>query len=137
MSGEATVTGAVRTILVVEDDEELRDLVTDLLEEEGYDVVPASNGKQALDYLQGARGMPSLILLDLMMPIVNGWELLRNIRDDPWFSAVPVVVMTAMKRDRPTGAAAVLKKPFKIAELLEIVLDVGPRGAIGSRDWRT
>lgn len=136
MPGEATVNGAVRTILVVEDDEELRDLVGDLLEEEGYDVVPATNGKQALDFLQSARRLPSLILLDLLMPLVNGWELLRTIRDDPWYSSVPVVVMTAMKRDRPPGATAVLKKPFKIAELLEMVLDVGPRGAIGAPVWR-
>jgi CheY-like chemotaxis protein len=77
------------------------------------------------------------VLLDLLMPLVNGWELLRAIKDDPWLSAVPVVVMTAVKRDRPAGANAVLKKPFKIAELLEVVLDtVGPRSASVSYAWR-
>ena len=136
MSAKGTVGGFVRTILVVEDDEELRDLIGDLLEEEGYDVVPAANGKQALDYLQGARRLPSLVLLDLLMPFVSGWELLRAIKDDPWSSAMPVVVMTAVKRDRPLGATAVLKKPFKIAELLEVVLDtVGPRRPSDSCDW--
>jgi CheY-like chemotaxis protein len=128
--------GSARTILIVEDDDELRDLVGDLLEEEGYDVVPATNGKQAMDFLHSARRLPSLVLLDLMMPLVNGWELLRAIKDDLWLSAVPVVVMTAVKRDRPPGTAAVLKKPFKIVELLEIVLDVvGPQGAPGSPEW--
>jgi CheY-like chemotaxis protein len=133
MPGLPATNGAVRTILVVEDDEELRDLVGDLLEEEGYDVVPAMNGKQALDFIQCAGKRPSLVLLDLLMPIVNGWELLRTIREDPWFSEIPVVVMTAVKRDRPSGATAVLKKPFKIAELLQTVLAVvGPRGADGA-----
>ncbi|HVR61935.1 MAG TPA: response regulator [Polyangia bacterium] len=123
-------------MLIVEDDEELRDLIGDLLEEEGYDVIPATNGKQALDYLRSTRRLPLLILLDLMMPLVNGWELLRTIKSDPWFSALPVVVMTAVKRDRPSGASAVLKKPFKIAELLDVVLDiVGPRGVPGAPGW--
>src|ERR1051325_115610 len=88
------------TVLLVEHDEELPDIVGDLLERGGYDVVPARNGKQALDYLENAHEMPALILLDLMMPIVNGWEFLRVIKSDKRFSSIPVVVTTASGGDR-------------------------------------
>ena len=67
----------VRTVLLVEDDLDIRDVLQDLLEGEGYDVIPAANGKQALDFLTlndppGA----DLVILDLMMPMVSGWEVL-------------------------------------------------------------
>jgi len=110
------------TILLVEDDEELRDIVADLLERGGYDVVPARNGKQAIDYLTNARQMPALILLDLMMPIVNGWECLRVIKSDGRFASIPVVVTTANRGDRPSAVEAVLNKPFSVGDLLTTVL---------------
>ena len=110
------------TVLLVEDDEELRDIVADLLEDGGYDVVPARNGKQAIDYLTNARQMPALILLDLMMPIVNGWECLRVIKSDGRFASIPVVVTTANKGDRPPAVDAVLTKPFGVGDLLTTVL---------------
>lgn len=110
------------TVLLVEDDEELRDIVADLLERGGYDVVPARNGKQALDYLTNARQMPALILLDLMMPIVNGWECLRVLKIDGRFASIPVVVTTANKGDRPPAVDAVLTKPFSVGDLLTTVL---------------
>src|SRR6185295_19116756 len=108
------------TVLLVEDDDDIRDCVQDLLEGICYDVVPAANGKQALDYLH-AELPPALMLLDLMMPLVNGWELLRSIKSDARLSSIPIVVTTAVGRDRPTGVEAVLKKPFRIADLLDAV----------------
>jgi CheY-like chemotaxis protein len=114
------VTGC-QTILLVEDDDELRDIIGDLLEESGYDVVPASHGRQAIEYLRTSSERPVLVLLDLMMPIVNGWECLREIKSDDELSSIPVVVMTAMDRDRPPGADLVLKKPLRIADLRDIV----------------
>ncbi len=109
------------SILLVEDEGELRDIVGDLLEESGYDVIPANSGKQALDYLTTATEPPALILLDLMMPLVNGWECLRTIRRDQSLSAIPVVVVTAIDRDRPSGADIVLKKPYRVDDLLAVV----------------
>ena len=109
------------TILLVDDDDELRDIVGDVLEECGYDIVPAGNGKQAIDYLTTASERPCLIVLDLMMPIVNGWECLRFIKGEARFSSIPVILVTAIDRDRPPGADVVFKKPYAIADLLAAV----------------
>jgi CheY-like chemotaxis protein len=108
------------TILLVDDDDELRDIVGDALEECDYDVVPAGNGKQAIDYLM-ASGRPCVIVLDLMMPIMNGWECLRLIKREARFSSIPVILVTAIDRDRPPGADVVLKKPYAIADLLAVI----------------
>jgi|SRR5581483_5932808 len=108
-------------VLVVEDDEDIRDCVQDLLEGAGYDVIPASNGKQALDYLY-AGPPPAVILLDLMMPLVSGWEFMRAVKRDAQLSSIPIVLTTAVGRDRPPGVNVILKKPFRIADLLDAVL---------------
>ena len=110
-----------KTVLLVEDDLDVRDVVQDLLEKEGYDVVPATNGKQALDYLdQKADGHPDLVILDLMTPIVTGWQVLERLRQ-PELSHVPVIVVTATTGDKPTGASAFLRKPFRLDTLFEHV----------------
>jgi len=115
------VDGAL-TIVVAEDDDELRDIIADLLEGAGYDVIPARNGKQVTDYLVSVEQPPAAILLDLLMPLVSGWELLRFMNGHPRFGAIPVVIMTGVSRDRPTGVAGVLKKPFRVNDLLATVL---------------
>lgn len=136
MSVDPQASAGVHTILLVDDDQELRDLISDLLEEEGYAVVATGDGKEALRYLAGGRA-PVLILLDLMMPIVDGWTFLSVIRGDARLSRIPVVVMTASKRDRPDGAISALKKPFRISDLLDTVLRIarpaGDKGAAGSQ----
>lgn len=110
------------TILLAEDDLEIRDAVQELLEEKGYDVIPARTGRQALDFLSlDPRSPPDLVILDLMMPIVTGWQVLEMIQHDPALSKVPVVIVTATAQDRPTGAAAFLRKPFQIEVLLETI----------------
>jgi CheY-like chemotaxis protein len=130
MTPQQAIPEGPATILVVEDDEEIRDILGDLLEQVGYDVIPASNGKQAIDYLVTTRAPPALILLDLMMPIVNGWECLRAIKRHARSSTIPVIVMTGVGRDRPPGVQAVLTKPFRIEDLLATVLRVaGPKEA--------
>ena len=108
-------------VLLVEDDDELRDIVGDILEASGYEVVPGGNGKQAIDYLKSNGECPSVIVLDLMMPILSGWECLRAIKQDDRLSLIPVIVVTGVHRDRPPGAAAILKKPFSLADLLDAV----------------
>lgn len=116
----------ISTILLAEDDLEIRDIVQELLEERGYDVIPARTGRQALDFLSlDPRSPPDLVILDLMMPIVTGWQVLEAIQHDPLLSKVPVVIVTAMSQDRPTGAAAFLRKPFEVEALLETVQRLG------------
>jgi CheY-like chemotaxis protein len=110
------------TILLAEDDLEIRDVVQDLLEEIGCDVIPARTGKQALDFLSNdPRSPPDMVILDLMMPLVTGWQVLEVIQRDPALAGVPVVVLTAATQDRPSGVAALLQKPFQVEDLLETI----------------
>jgi DNA-binding response OmpR family regulator len=112
-----------KRVLLVEDDLDLRDIVQDILEDEGYDVIPAAHGRQALEYLRTTRSgddAPALVILDLIMPIVNGWEVLDTILGDPWLQ-VPVIVVSAFGKSKPNGVAAYLSKPFNMVDLLDAV----------------
>ena len=114
---------AQKTVLLAEDDLEIRDILQDLLEAEGYDVVPASHGRQALEFLQGARGekLPDLVVLDLMMPLVDGHQVLDTMKSDPQLAAIPVVVLSAVARERPVGAAAFLRKPIPLQKFFDTI----------------
>jgi DNA-binding response OmpR family regulator len=114
-----------KRVLLVEDDLDLRDIVQDVLEDEGYEVIPAAHGRQALEYLRATRSgddAPALVILDLVMPVVNGWEVLDAISDDPWLQ-MPVIVVSAFEHSRPSGVAAYLRKPFNVVDLLGAVRD--------------
>ena len=113
--------GHLNSILVVEDDEGIREMIKLALEMEGYTVFTAVNGKQGLDLLPTIP-KPSLILLDLMMPVMNGWEFVDAISKDMTLATIPVVVVTAF----PNGtnairAKSVMKKPVDLHTLLEVV----------------
>lgn len=114
---------AQKLVLLVEDDPDIRDIVQDVLEAEGYDVVPASHGKQALEFLNDVRNTepPALVILDMMMPLVDGRHVLEAIRSDATLSSVPVVVMSAVAHEKPVGAAAFLRKPFSLDTLFDAV----------------
>ena len=109
-------------ILVVEDDDELRHTLVELLEEEGYRTLEAANGRSALDLLARQSELPALILLDLMMPVMNGWEF-RHAMLGKSFESVPTVVLTASREleKRPIQAPYVLQKPIHVAELLDLL----------------
>jgi CheY-like chemotaxis protein len=110
-------------ILLVEDDTAIRETIAELLCDEGYRVTSAANGAEALELLE-ASDAPSLILLDLMMPVMNGWELQRALHRDPRLSSIPVVVISASRDAEPrlpTDAAAFLAKPFDAGRLLDTV----------------
>jgi CheY-like chemotaxis protein len=112
-------------ILVVEDDRDIRDSVVEILEDEGYTVSDAGGGREALDRLEHGPGRPDLILLDLMMPGMNGFEFREKQLESEKFGAIPVVVITAdataQERSAPLQAAAFLRKPIKIQPLLNTI----------------
>lgn len=110
---------SVCSIMVVEDDFDIREVVADLLTAEGYEVIIAANGREALDYLE-SRAPPCVILLDLMMPVMNGWQFLEMLRKDCRLSQVPVVVVTASPSS-VSGANALIRKPFDLDDLVRTV----------------
>jgi CheY-like chemotaxis protein len=111
-------------ILVVEDNDDVREMMAVTLELEGHDVSTAVNGRDALAKLH-AGSKPCLILLDLMMPVMNGWEFQSALNRDPQLRDVPVVVVSAATSEmmKKTGAAAYLPKPLDIDQLLDVVCD--------------
>jgi CheY-like chemotaxis protein len=108
-------------ILVVDDNDALRENLAECLEAEGYHVTEARNGQGALDHL-AREPLPSVVLVDQMMPGMTGTELVSRIRTDPRLSGIRVVLATGLAPARgATAADAVLTKPFGIAELLDAV----------------
>jgi CheY-like chemotaxis protein len=110
------------TVFVVEDDLDTREMLCRFLEMEGYQVESAANGRQALDLLhQCARAC--VILLDLMMPVMDGWQFRREQVQDAELASIPVIVVSAAGRDRieQIDANAVLSKPVDLDELLACV----------------
>lgn len=109
-------------ILVVDDDVDARALLAEILERRGHTVVTRSNGKEALAYLQeGPR--PRLILLDLHMPLMDGYELHAQLATDDALASVPVVLMTDERSvDRARlGSIAILPKPLRVQQLLTVL----------------
>jgi CheY-like chemotaxis protein len=109
-------------VLVAEDDHEIREALEALLSEVGYRVLTAADGRQALELLRqraGSSDFPMVMLLDLMMPVMNGWEVLEELHKDPVLSLLPVVVVSAFADQAPrTGVRAVLRKPVEVGQLL-------------------
>ncbi len=111
-------------ILYVEDDLELRETSCELLREEGFQVAEVGDGAAALAYLgQGHR--PSLVILDLQMPVMSGYEFIAHLRSDSRFADTPVLVVSAVVQSGilagPNGVVAYLSKPFEIEALIGYV----------------
>jgi CheY-like chemotaxis protein len=103
-------------VLVVDDDAEIRETLTQLLQQEGYTVLRAENGVQALEQLRA--GHPDVMLLDLMMPVMSGWELLELLQENADLARIPVIVVSAMSAP---GACEHLAKPIDLDRLLSTV----------------
>lgn len=105
----------MRTILVAEDDPASRELLREILEDVGYQVVEAANGREALEKIEQVQ--PHLVILDLQMPVLDGFGVVRQLRQDERFASLPVVALTAyaMRGDREkilgSGFTAYLAKP--------------------------
>jgi CheY-like chemotaxis protein len=114
---------ATPTILVVDDDPDILDALSEILEGEGFVVRRAKNGKEALERL--APEPPHLVLLDLMMPVMDGWEFAHRMREVPPAAHVPIIVLSADRnvgaKAREIGAVGHLAKPFELNELLGLV----------------
>jgi CheY-like chemotaxis protein len=112
-----------KDVIIVEDDTAVRDAICDVLHEVGYAVAAFENGRTALEYLRDGN-RPCLILLDLMMPVMDGWAFLCERREDPKLAEIPVAVLSAAGMDRlPPDVPAdhFLRKPFEMSPLLDLV----------------
>lgn len=112
-------------VLVVEDEEDLATLVELNLQLSGYEVVTAPNGRVALDRITADQ--PQVVLLDVMMPVLDGWQVLRELKGDPATEDIPVIMLTALSEERDLirghlqGAVRYVTKPFEMRALLETI----------------
>lgn len=118
---------SAKRILVVDDHEQIRDSISEILELQGYEVKTAINGKDAMDQVGGFQ--PDLIVTDILMPDMDGYELMKKKWTDQQIYEVPIVVVSAMvsKYDiaagKALGAKKYITKPFKAQELIEAVAE--------------
>ncbi len=120
----------MKNVLIVDDEVSLAQLLADLLQYEGYRVMTATNGREALACLHQAR--PDMVLCDVMMPVMNGIEVCHALRADPLYRTVPIVMMTAAPgsiSQEDCDYQALLAKPFDIDTVLELVIEMTGRPA--------
>jgi CheY-like chemotaxis protein len=116
----------MRRVLVVDDDEGSRELMAWYLQRQGFSTVTAANGQEALTYLTTG-GTAELIVLDLMMPILDGWRFRSIQRADPGLAHIPIIVVSSAADDETVGAleaAATIQKPVEVAAVCEAILNV-------------
>jgi CheY-like chemotaxis protein len=115
------MTPTIRSVLIVDDDAPLREAIAEALSDEGLSVSCSANGRDALAALRsGAR--PDVILLDLMMPVMDGWTFREEQSRDPSLATIPVVVVTAAHDlPKPIDARAIVRKPFRLQLLLSAI----------------
>lgn len=110
-------------VLVVDDDPDILEALAEILETEGFEVRRARNGEEALERLGPQQ--PDLILLDLMMPVMDGWEFSQRMRQRPGTNNIPIIVLSADRNVGPKakeiGAVGHLAKPFELGDLLDMV----------------
>jgi len=114
-------------IMVVDDDVDIRETLADALTDMGFDVVTAGNGLEALELLRSLPIVPSIVLLDLMMPVMDGYGFLAERRKDPALAAIPVAIITAghgIDHSRLVDGAPIVRKPFNVPQLVHVIDDL-------------
>lgn len=107
------------TVLVVDDDADIREALRDLLEGEGYRVRTAGDGAEAVALMEAEP--PCLVILDLMMPVMDGWQVAGHMHDAEQLASIPVCVVTATPEWAPADSACVMRKPVDVRRLLAVV----------------
>jgi two-component system alkaline phosphatase synthesis response regulator PhoP len=126
-----------KTVLIVDDEPNILLSVEFLMQREGHEVLTASDGREALDRLASSR--PDLMILDVMMPRKNGFEVCAEVRADPAYSDLPILMLTAkgreaeMNKGMSLGADAYIAKPFSTHELVAKVLELLERRGAGGQ----
>jgi CheY-like chemotaxis protein len=125
----------VLVILVIDDNRQLRETLTEFLYLHGHDVRCAADGAEAMQVLARLENPPAIILLDVMMPVLDGWDFLAALRQKPVLAHIPVVIVSACdyiaERAKEAGAVAILRKPVRPQMLLRVIerFAGGPSGA--------
>lgn len=115
-----------KRVLLIEDEDEVRNSVQTILEAQGYEVILATNGQEGLDALQTMAVAPCLILLDLLMPVMDGWAFLKHLRTSAPKGHIPIVAFShecVEQKARFTQIKKVLTKPIEFYELLSVLED--------------
>lgn len=115
--------------MLVEDDELSRRALKMVLEWEGYQVATATNGLEALDFLR-AGGRPSIILLDMLMPVLDGQRFRQEQKRDPAFASIPLIVVSSANFATTLDAAYHVRKPFDVQELLDAIRNHTTRASV-------
>lgn len=114
-----------KVVLVVEDDQSIRNVITDVLEERGFRVIGAADGSEALDRLEESDTRPDVVVLDLLMPVMHGWDFMETYAQHTGGERIPIVVVSvnpALPRSFARfGVRSVIAKPFDVDDLLESV----------------
>jgi CheY-like chemotaxis protein len=113
-------------ILIVDDEPDIRDSLAEFFQDEGYAVATAPDGAAGLETL-AAGELPCVVILDLLMPILDGNEMYERMRSDPRYRAVPVIISTSDPRRAPSGVLT-MKKPVSLMHLLSAVRQYCPSG---------
>lgn len=113
----------LKPVLIVEDDKSIRDALQELLQSEGYTVITATNGHKALTFLRSTDTLPGIILLNLMMPVMNGIQFRAEQESDARLGGIPVILMTADRniesKRMKIGARGFIRKPFEIDDVVK------------------
>ena len=119
------------TVMVIDDDEGIREALASAISEAGCEVLSAMNGRDGLDQLRAQSEPPCLILLDLMMPVMDGQSFRTEQMKDPKLSSIPVIVMTAGQIPSSAMGVTTLRKPLQLEQLLKMVRERCPSASGG------
>ena len=118
------MTSSERQVLIVDDDLDIRETLAAVLEDRGFDIVTAENGLEALTLIRSAAVSPSVILLDLMMPVMDGYGFLEERKKDPALASIPIAILTAghgVDKHRLGNGSPVLPKPIDLPKLVGVL----------------